>query len=191
MPSTAILSDSDYGLAEAAILSQRLLSATTLPDVLARPAIVTAAVAQPSPALRRVVIKRRGLDLHVKVYADQPMSSALSTSVEAVADLLSLPKGWNSYAAKPIAPQNVVRAIRLLVELLVVPQTPAPAVVPRVQGGIQFEWHTKSIDVEVYIDSPGEVSFFAEDAESGQSVEGTLPGQEHVLKAWVQRISGK
>lgn len=71
------------------------------------------------------------------------------------------------------------------------PQTPPPAVVPRVQGGIQLEWHTETIDIEVYIDSPEKVSFFAEHLESGQNAQGPLAGQEHVLKEWVERIPGK
>ncbi len=190
MPNRVILGESDYGLAEAAILSERLLSATTLPDVLARPAVVTAAVEQPAPVMRKVVITRRGPGLRIRLHANHPVLSTFSKSVEAVAELLNLPKGWNSYAAKPIAPQNAVRAIRLLAEFLQ-PQTPPPAIVPRVQGGIQLEWHTKSIDIEVYIDSPEQVSFFAADAESGQSVEGTLAGKDRILKAWVERVSGK
>jgi hypothetical protein len=105
-------------------------------------------------------------------------------------DLLNLPAGWNSYGARPITPQNAVEAIRLLARF-VGPDTPPPAVVPRVRGGIQLEWHTESIDVEVYIDSPGNVSFFVDQVESGETFDGPLAGHEAVLKAWVQRISGK
>jgi hypothetical protein len=184
------LGENEYGLAEAAILSGRWLSATTMTDVLARPAVITAAVEQPAPVLRRVVIRKRGPGLLVEVYANNPMSPTFLKSVEAVADLLTLPQGWNSYAAKPIAPQNAVRAIRLLGEFLE-PHTPPPAAVPRVQGGIQLEWHTESIDIEVYIDSPEKVRFFAEHPESGQSDEGPLAGREHVLRTWVKRVSGK
>ena len=114
MPDTKILGENEYGLAEAAILSERWLSATTLPDVLARPTVLTAAVEQPMPVLRRVVIRKRGPDLLVEVYANHPMSSTFLKSVEAVADLLSLPPGWNSYSAKPIDHQNARQAIRLL-----------------------------------------------------------------------------
>jgi hypothetical protein len=60
-----------------------------------------------------------------------------------------------------------------------------------VGGGIQIEWHVGSIDIEVYIDSPGKVSFFAEQVESGETFEGPHAGHEVVLKTWVQRISGK
>jgi hypothetical protein len=70
-------------------------------------------------------------------------------------------------------------------------ETPLPAVVPRVQGGIQLEWHTKEIDIEVYIDSPENVSFFAEHAASGKSIEAPLAGHEQELRVWLQRVARK
>lgn len=175
-------------MAESNILSESWLSAATLADAFARRAVLTAAVEQPTPVLRRVMIRRQGSTLIIAVYAIRAMSPTFIKSVEAVAELLNLAPGWNSYAAKPIDPQNAVRAIQLLGELLE-PQTPPPAIVPRVQGGIQLEWHTDEIDIEVYIDMPNRVSFFAEHTHSGQSVESGLVGQEEVLKAWVQRLS--
>jgi hypothetical protein len=48
-----------------------------------------------------------------------------------------------------------------------------------------------TIDIEVYIDSSEKVSFFAEHIQSGQEVERPLAGSEHVLKAWLQRLSEK
>src|SRR5438067_2486637 len=102
MPDTTIAGENEYGLAEEAILSERWLSATTLPDVLARPAVITAAVEQPSPVLRRVVIRKQGPALFVEVHANRPMSPTFLKSFEAVADLLSLPPGWNSYSANPL-----------------------------------------------------------------------------------------
>jgi hypothetical protein len=114
----------------------------------------------------------------------------LRTCLRSVTELLSLKRGWNSYSAKPLAPQNAIRAMRLLRELLG-PETPAPAVVPRVQGGIHLEWHTGNVDIAIYIDSPDEVRFFAGDTASGKSAEGPLIGHEDELKVWVQRIPGK
>ena len=185
-----ILGENEYGLAEAAVLSEGWLSATTLPDVLARPAVVTAAVEQPAPVLPKVVIRKRGPELLVEVHANHPMPQAFLKSVEAVADLLNLPPGWNSYSAQPIAPQNAVRAIRLLAEFLG-PETPPPAAVPTVRGGIQLEWHTKCANVEIYIESPDNVRFFAEEVGSDESCEEPLPGHERELRSWLQRLSGK
>jgi len=190
MPDTKILRENEYGLAEAAILSERWLSATTLPDALARPSVMTAAVEQAAPVLRRVVIRKRGSEVLVEVYANHPMSATFLKSVEAVADLLSLPPGWNSYAARPIDHQNAREAIRLLATFLR-PNTPPPSVVPTVRGGIQLEWHTGGANVEIYIESQSDVSFFADDAVSGDSSDVPLSGHEDELRSWLNRLSRK
>jgi hypothetical protein len=190
MLETKTLGATEYGLAEAAILSERWLSAATLPDVLARPAVITAAAEQTSPALQRVVIRKHGPSLSVEVYANHPLSPTVLKSVEAVVDLLSLPPGWNSYSARPIEHQSAKQAIQLLAEYLK-PGTPPPSVVPTVRGGIQLEWHTAGADLEIYIESPNEVSFFAEETGSGQSSDVPLSGHEHQLISWLERLSGK
>jgi hypothetical protein len=191
MPKAVMVPDTEYSLAEAAILSQPWVATSTLPDVLARPAVITAAVEPRSAILRKVIIRKHGPELSVEIQASSgALPRSFIKSVEAVVELLSLPPGWNSYRAKPIASQNAIRAIRLLAELLE-PETPAPSVVPRVQGGIQLEWHTQSIEIEIYIDSPDHCTFYAENVESGESTEGPVAGNEGVLKEWAQRISGK
>jgi hypothetical protein len=182
--------DTGYNLAETAILSQSWLTASSLPDVLARHAVVAATAEQPVAVARKIVIRKRGLSGPAEIFVSGLWPGSFLKSAGAVVDLLNLPAGWNSYGAKPIAPQNAVEAIRLLAGFIS-PGTPPPAVVPRVRGGIQLEWHTERIDVEVYIDSPGNVSFVAEQVETGETFDGPLAGHEAVLKAWLQHISGK
>lgn len=178
-----------YGLAEPAILSHSLLTASSSPDVLARHAVVAATADQPVALARRIVIKR-GWSGPAELSVSGFWPASFLKSAGAVVDLLNLPAGWNSYGAKPIAPQNAVQAIQLLA-VFIAPDTPPPAVVPRVLGGIQLEWHAVSTDVEVYIDSPGNVSFFVEQLDTGETFDGPLAGHEAVLKAWLQNISGK
>ena len=117
-----------------------------------------------------------------------PLSPSLIESVSAVLNLLSLPRGWNSYTAKPIDQGSAAATIELLMVLLR-PGIPAPAVVPRIDGSIQLEWHAGPIDVEVYIDSPSNVRFIAEDVTTGQLAEGPLVGREMELKGWLARVS--
>jgi hypothetical protein len=83
-----------------------------------------------------------------------------------------------------------LEAIRLLADF-VGTDTPPPEVVPRVQGGIQLEWHTPAVDIEVYIDAPGRVRFFVEGMAAVETFDGPLAGHEAVLKAWLQNVSGK
>lgn len=119
-------------------------------------------------------------------HARDPGTVSFLTAVEALIDLLALPPGWNSYSAKPITAENAKTTIRILASLLDEKILP-PTVVPRVKGNIQLEWHTKNVDIEVYIDSPETISFFAEDVETGEVVEASLAGREEDLKKWLRR----
>ncbi len=118
------------------------------------------------------------------------MPGSFMKGLEGVVDLLRLPAGWNSYAAKPIAPQTATQAIRLLAEFLG-SRTPPPTVVPTVRGGIQIEWHTRGVNLEIYIGAADYIGFFAEQIETGESCEEPLAGNEHALRSWLERISGK
>ena len=52
--------DTGYNLAETAILSQPWLTASSLPDVLARHSVVAATAEQPVAVARKIVIRKRG-----------------------------------------------------------------------------------------------------------------------------------
>jgi len=191
MSSHLMSQDTGYGLAEAAILSQPWLTASSVSDVLARHTVVAATSELPKAIERRIVIRKRGLSGPAEMSVSGIWPASFLKSAGAVVDLLNLPAGWNSYGAKPIAPQNAVAAIRLLAGILSADTLPSPIVVPRVRGGIQLEWHSGVVDIEVYIDSPGKISFFAEHAENGETFEGQIEGNEAVLKAWLQHLSGQ
>ena len=107
-------------------------------------------------------------------------------NVEAVVGLLNLPAGRNSYSAKPIAPRNAIRTIRLLAELMGVQARP-PIVEPAVKGGIQLERHAEGLNIEAYVDSPESSSFLAEQVGSDDSLEQASDGHEHEPKRWVCR----
>jgi hypothetical protein len=110
-------------------------------------------------------------------------------TVKTLIELLELPGGWNSYNAKPIRKENVTFAVDLLSRLMH-ENTPEPDVVPKVRGGVQLEWHTGGVNLEISIDSPNNVKFFAEDiAGSQEAVEEDL--DETILARWVDRISGQ
>jgi hypothetical protein len=109
-------------------------------------------------------------------------------TVQTLIRLLELPGGWNSYKASPIRKENVNVAVELLARLMRA-NTPAPNVVPKVRGGVQLEWHTRGVNIEVAIDSPEEVTFFAEDIEKDEE-----PAEEELnestISRWIDRISG-
>ena len=182
MPDANTIPNDCYSLAEAAILSARSLNSAATSDVLARPVVISE---EKGP---RVSIRRQDSNIFVDVHISGPTSEFFVKSVAQVVDLLSLPKGWNSYSAKPIQSRNAVRAIELLFQLRET-SAPPPIVVPTAPGGIQLEWHANGIDIEVYINSPDDVTFFAEHLESGDSVEQPVDADAHDLKSWVQRVS--
>jgi hypothetical protein len=102
--------------------------------------------------------------------------------------LRALPPGWNSYGARPIR-HDVISCVADWMLVLLKPSTPAPAVVPRVQGGLQLEWHRSGVDLEIYVDSPEQISFSTEEVASGESEEGILPRDANLLDRWISRIT--
>ena len=158
MRDTTTLHDSDYALAEAAILS-RPWPSTSVQDVLSRPAFV-AELQEYSDSRLEVTIRNWGQVPSVEIKFRGHLPPSLRAGVEGVLDILKLREGWNSYSAKPLEPRNAGAAIGLLFDFLEA-ETPAPIVVPTVQGGLQLEWHRQDVDIEVYVDSPESISFYA------------------------------
>jgi hypothetical protein len=85
--------------------------------------------------------------------------------------LAGLPTGWDSYGARPLNPRAVYRSVGLLTSI-VPPGAPEPSVVPTRDGGVQFEWHRRGIDVEVRVPPVGEVSFIVADPNEEHEGEG-------------------
>ena len=187
MPETLLLNDREYSSPEAAILSSRLISPVSTPDVSAGTGAVLATHGARMAARPLVSCGLENWTVSVNDATFQWPNWFLP-SVKALVDLLNLPPGWNSHSAKRIAPQNATAALVLLGSLLDF-DTPPPTVVPRVQGNIQLEWHSDQIDIEIYIDSPHSVRFFAEDATNEHFAEGPLAGHEEEIRAWLERLA--
>ena len=111
---------------------------------------------------------------------------AYVSTINKLINLLELPGGWNSYNAKPIRKENVTFAVSLLGRVMY-ENTPAPHVIPKVRGGVQIEWHTRGIDIEIDIDSPANARLSAEDIRFKDSVDEQL--DEAVLAEWIDRLS--
>jgi hypothetical protein len=109
-------------------------------------------------------------------------------TIRTLIELLELPGGWNSYNARPIRKENVTFAVDLLARLMR-EDTPAPHVVPKVRGGVQLEWHTRGLNVEIDIESPKDVCFFAEDLSKAQEPLQEEHLDENVLSQWIERLS--
>src|SRR5262245_9640286 len=121
-----MVEDAKNSLTGVEILTQPWDSTLTLPDALARPSVIAAAVDPDAAAPGKVVIRKHGPEPSVEIQTTGAVPRSFIKSVEAVVGLLNLPPGWNSYSAKPIALQNVIRAICILAEILE-PAAPAPS----------------------------------------------------------------
>lgn len=79
--------------------------------------------------------------------------------------LLSLPANWDSYGAERIDLQAAITTLQLLTRLMS-EEIPLPDIVPVNNGGIQVEWHTQGIDIEIEIPSSGNIQYYFEDLSS-------------------------
>ena len=87
-----------------------------------------------------------GGELVIVVEGDPPLW--LEPTVRSLGELLQLKPNWDSYGAQPVDSHCVAAALQLALDTLR-DNTPAPSVVPTSRGGLQLEWHTRGLDLEV------------------------------------------
>lgn len=187
MPESQLLNDRRYGLTEGAVLSRRLISQISNRYGFAR---IDAVLESPrAPVATRLQVKCGDRNWIISLNnAIHPLPNWFLPTVGELTRLLGLLSGWNSYSAKSIASENAAAALEVLINLSDF-NTPPPTVVPRVQGNIQLEWHVGEVDIEIYVDSPDSVQFFAEDASDDLTAEGSLLGREQELREWFGRLT--
>jgi hypothetical protein len=97
---------------------------------------------------------------------DEPWQVRL---VVRLARLSQLAANWDGFGAKPIRPDASMFALTVLRSIMR-PRSPSPQVVPISDGGLQLEWHVKSIDLEIRISAPYEFELWFEDKLTGFSI---------------------
>lgn len=179
-----------YANEDAAVLADQILSGATIPgNSELSPYIELSGSIDRQSRIAEVRIGREGGAVKLVIEARRPLEANLVKAIRKVADTLSLEAGWNSHRARPIESASAKRAILLLGQIMQ-PEIPVPAVVPRVQGGLQLEWSVNGIDLEIYIDGPDRIRFFAEDLGSGEEAEAVVDAEGLViLAAWLWRLS--
>lgn len=113
---------------------------------------------------RRVVLTLRSGRLVFGVSGSEP--TWFYPTLHSLQGLLALADGWDSYDAKVIADDVIVRAAEALVEVQPPGDAPAPAVVPGPSGSVQIEWHDAGMDIEIHISASGHASAFLADYEA-------------------------
>ena len=124
----------------------------------------------------------RNLRIIVSNYPSKNIT--VKRSLERLYALSNLPENWDSYDATPIQSDVINYAAKLMLQIM-----QEPSVVPTSAGGVQFEWHRKGIDLEVYIESTRAVRFLVEDLHTGNLVERPFDGYELELANWISKVS--
>lgn len=133
------------------------------------PARATLTGAARSPRVMRFPFP--GGEIVVETDGDPP--AWLEPTIYALCSLLKLEDGWDSYEGQSINP-NCVKASLELASTVLRDDSPNPSVVPTSRGGIQLEWHTGGVDLEVEFVSPSRLIGFFEDQRTGTKWEKDL-----------------
>lgn len=99
----------------------------------------------------------------VRIFIDQswPEPDWLPPTRRAIERLTRLPADWDSYGAR-CTQANAVKAALDVLGRTMQRHSPVPAVVPTVTGGLQLEWHTGGIDLEVEATPDGSILMFCD-----------------------------
>jgi hypothetical protein len=114
------------------------------------------------------------------------------TWAEAVRDRLNhicaLPVGWDGYRGRPTRFDVAEFAVQLL-RRVCKPHTATPAIVPLPSGGLQIEWHTGNVTIELIIRAPYRVEAWVSDPlAQGDGIELLLSTDFTVIVPWVQKV---
>lgn len=112
----------------------------------------------------------------------------LKETEEMLRDFATLPEGWDSYGAKPIEPHVIDSTIELL-HRIVQHDTPKPAVVPTNRGGLQIEWHTQRVDLEIEVTPHGEIRLLYENPQENAEEEFELGFNLQPLADLIAKVS--
>lgn len=96
--------------------------------------------------------------------------------------LLQLGDGWDSYGAPRISRDALACTLGFLNLLL---QYPRGAVVPTGEGGIQLEWHTERIDLEIECLPSGQAVLSAVDSVLGQTEDRRIVPGHPAIDKWL------
>jgi hypothetical protein len=152
---------------------------------------------RPRPAEGRIAEKQRsqhlmrlpGGEISIVLPPDVDEPSWLIPCLEALSDIGSLPENWNSYGASPVAINAVADTLRLMAAVMS-ETMPLPNFVPTRRGGIQLEWHTKGIDLEIDVLPSGRLYASLEDQETGEERQVDITANLQPLRPVLVRLEG-
>jgi len=133
------------------------------------PAVEPGAVSGRWPYQLTVSLPDTGTKLTLKTEGEEP--EWLMPVLSALSELLALATNWDSYGAPSVDPRSVASALEAL-SWVMRSDTIVPTVVPTVQGGVQVEWHTRGIDLEIEVSPLGRAYVYFYDRQDDAQWEG-------------------
>ena len=103
-------------------------------------------------------------------------------------EILNHKENWDSYGAKPVKPETARYALELA-DKIFSDNTPKPNISPVPNGGIQFDWNTKGIDLEIEITPDNKILVLFEDSLNGIDEEIELTNDLDKLIEIITRLS--
>ena len=138
------------------------------------------------PYRNSVEVPDRGIRLILEGEGQEPAWAV--PTLNALGETLALPANWDSYGARRVDLASAASAGQTLC-LVMRSDTIAPMVVPTVQGGVQLEWHTHGIDLEIDVSQAGRCYVSCRNHQDETEWEGELNFNLDRLRDAISRLS--
>lgn len=155
-------------------------------DVYSARVVEAGALSWRGPYQLIVRLLESGTKLTLETEGEEP--EWLMPVFSALSELLALSPSWDTYGAPCVDPRSVASALETL-SWVMKSDTIVPTVVPTVQGGVQLEWHTRGIDLEIEVSPLGGSSVCFHDRQDDAEWEGELRFNLSRLQGVVLRLS--
>lgn len=126
----------------------------------------------------------------IEIVLEKKPPNWISQIAEVLSSYRWLPNNWDSYGARGTNFRCIVVAIQILARI-VDEKTPKPSVVPTTQGGVQFEWHTKGIDLEIEICPTMRIFAAFEDNQQKEEWEGEITEDFSLLESIIETLASR
>lgn len=84
----------------------------------------------------------------------------LLENAQQILSFLQLESAWDGRRGNPLSIEAAGVAVQILLDVVSI-ERPSPQLIPLPSGGIQIEWHVAGNDLEIEIDSKGEIHILA------------------------------
>jgi len=102
---------------------------------------------------------------------DHVLPAWVKPTISGFIGVQSLADNWDSYGGKAVNRELIERSLTVLVQIMRA-DSPAPAIVPLGDGGLQIEWHRRQQDLEIVVAADEAPRFYYKNRATGAEQEG-------------------